>query len=136
MALSEKYTKLPLALLITRLSIALFLAPWFIRKAMNIEMTKGLFAKYYFVKNMPDAVAYVIGGIGVILLLAFVIGFKKRITYGLIFLWHTGGTLMALPYMIPGTEKFNLLFMAALPTIGAMLLLYMLRDEDTLLSLK
>ena len=124
------------ALLFTRLSIVAFLAPWFIKKAMNIEMTKGLFAKYYFVKSMPEAVAYIIGGLGLALLFAFLIGFKKKISYGLILLWHAGGTLLALPYMIPGTEKFNLLFMAAIPAIGAMLLLYILRDEDTLLSLK
>lgn len=136
MTFTEKYARLPLALLFTRLMIVAFLAPWFIRKAMNIEMTKGLFAKYYFIKDLPDIAAYAIGGLGLVLLLAFLVGFKKKISYGLILLWHAGGTLMALPFMIPGTEKFNLLFMAALPVIGAMLLLYMLRDEDTLLSFK
>lgn len=135
---------LKLPLFLTRLSIALFLAPWWISKAVNIDMTKGLFAKYYKVADMPDALAYAIGGLGLILLLAFLVGFQKRITYGLIFIIHAVGTLLVVPYLVPDyfdkfsifpNTPFNILFMAALPTAAAMLLLYTLRKHDVFLSI-
>jgi len=72
------------------------------------------------------------------LLLAFLLGIKKRISYGLVLLLHllhAVGTLMTLPTLIPPYEGPEILFLAAIPTIGAMLLLYVLRDEDTMLSL-
>lgn len=127
-------TNLRLPLFLTRLSIAAFLAPWWIKKAMNIEMTKTLFADYYKVSALPDAIAYGIGGLGILLLLAFLFGFKKRISYGLVFAIHLVGTLFTIPYLIPGIEGFNILFLAAIPTTAAMFLLYLLREQDTLLS--
>jgi hypothetical protein len=48
---------------------------------------------------------------------------------------HAVGTAFSLRFMIPGTENFVPTFMAALPTLMAMFLLWKLRDEDTLLSL-
>ncbi|WP_017931016.1 hypothetical protein [Robiginitomaculum antarcticum] len=135
---------LKLPLFLTRLFIALFLAPWWIGKAVNIDLTKGLFAKYYNVDHLPDALAYAIGGLGLLLLLAFLLGFKKRISYGLIFGIHAVGTLMALPYLVPDyfdkfgifpNTPFNILFMAALPTAAAMFLLYILRKQDLFLTI-
>jgi len=128
-----KNLKVPLFL--TRLSIALFLFPWVLMRLTKVEAGAGLFEKYYFIKGMPNAVALIIAIFWAILLLAFLSGFKKRISYGLVFLLHTLGTLMTLPYLIPGTENFKILFMAAIPTIAAMGLLYILRDQDTLLSI-
>lgn len=127
-------TNLRLPLFLTRLSIAAFLAPWWIKKAMNIEMTKSLFANYYKVSALPDPIAYGIGGFGVLLLAAFVFGFRKRISYGLVFIIHLVGTLFTIPFLIPGLDGFNILFLASIPTAAAMLLLYVLREQDTLLS--
>lgn len=126
---------LKLPLFLTRLSIALFLFPWVLMRLTKVEAGAGLFEKYYFIKGMPNTVALAIAIFWAVLLLAFVTGFKKRISYGLVFLLHAVGTLMTLPYLIPGTENFKILFMAAIPTAAAMGLLYILRNEDTLLSI-
>lgn len=128
-----KNLKLPLFL--ARLSIALFLLPWVLMRVTNVEAGAGLFEKYYFIKDMPHIIAHIIAIFWAILLLAFVVGFKKRISYGLVFLLHGVGTLMTLPYLIPGTDNFKILFMAAIPTLAAMGLLYILRNEDTILSI-
>ena len=69
------------------------------------------------------------------LLIAFLVGFKKKITYFLVFILHAVGTLMTLPKLIVGTESLNILFLAAIPAAAAMFLLWQLRDEDTMLSL-
>ena len=95
---------------------------------------KGISKKYYFFEQ-PDILTTLIGVGWLILLAAFLVGFKKKISYFLVFLIHAVGTAFSLRFMIPGTENFVPTFMAALPTLMAMFLLWKLRDEDTLLSL-
>ncbi len=94
---------------------------------------KGISKKYYFFEQ-PDVLTLVIGVLWLILLTAFLVGFKKKISYLLVFLIHLVGTLFSLRFMIPGTENFVPTFMAAIPTLMAMFLLWKLRAEDTLLS--
>ena len=128
-------SNLRIPLFATRLFITLFLLPWTLMRFTRPEAAKGVADRYYGpLGGMPDAVFLVIAILMAALLLAFAIGFRKRISYSLVLVLHTIGTVMTIPYLIPGTEKFNILFMAALPTIGAMWLLYTLRDEDTLLA--
>lgn len=123
------------ALFITRILITLFLTPWVLMRFTTPDASKGIAAKYYKVSTLPDIVNTGVGVLWVILLLAFVTGFKKQFSYAIVLGLHTIGTAMTLPYLVPGTENFNILFMAALPTIGAMLLLHSMRNEDTFLSL-
>ena len=85
---------------------------------------------------MPDVIAYAVGGLGLVLLFAFLMGFKKRISYGLILAIHFVATILTVPKMMQYMQPDNsyILFFAAIPTAGAMLLLYVLREQDTLLS--
>ncbi len=124
------------ALFITRVLITLFLLPWVMLRFTNAEAAKNIASKYYKVSSLPDIANMGVGVLWIILLLAFVTGFKKHISYALVLALHTFGTIMTLPFLIPGTENFNILFMAALPTIGAMLLLFSLRSQDTFLAFK
>ena len=123
------------ALFITRLSVVVFLTPWVLMRFVASDSAKGIASKYYKISNMSDAVNTGVGILWVALLIAFLAGYQKRISYGLVLVFHTIGTAFTIPYLIPGTEKFNILFIAALPTISAMLLLYTLRERDTFLSL-
>lgn len=95
---------------------------------------KGISQKYYFFEQ-PDILTTLIGVGWLILLTAFLVGFKKKATYLLVFLIHALGTAFSLRFMIPGTELFKPTFMAAIPTLMAMYLLWTLRKEDTLLSI-
>lgn len=128
--------KLRLPLLLTRLSIFYFLLPWQLMRFMSPESADGIAKKYYHLPGLNETVGYAIGAFWMILLLAFLLGFKKRISYGLVFVLHAGAILVAIPFYIMGTENFNQLFLAAIPAAAAMGLLYVLRDEDTLLALK
>lgn len=103
---------------------------------LSPDSADGIAKKYYHLPGLSEGVGYAIGVFWMVLLLAFLIGFKKRISYGLVFILHTGAILIALPFYIYGLESFNQLFLAAIPAAAAMGLLYVLRDEDTLLSLK
>lgn len=101
------------------------------------EAAQGIAERYYKIGFLPDIAFTIIAIFMALLLLAFTIGFRKKISYGLIFLLHTIGTITTIPVMVPvltGGEGGQILFFAALPVIGAMWLLYLLRDHDTLLS--
>ena len=124
---------LKLPLFLTRLSIFLFMLPWQLMRFTKPEVINNISNKYYKF-SMPEIGSTLTGVFMIALLVAFLVGFKKKISYLLVLVLHAVGTLTTIPYLIPGTENFNILFLAALPTIGAMLLLYCLRDEDTMLS--
>jgi len=125
---------LKLPLFLTRLSIFYFMLPWQLMRFTKPESIVGI-AKKHYKFTMPESASMITGIVMMALLLAFVAGFKKRISYGLVFVLHALGTLMTLPKLIIGSPSFYILFLAAIPTIFAMLLLYCLRDEDTMLTI-
>lgn len=123
---------LPKGLVITRIGIVLFLLPWVLDKFTSPAHTAKVFSHFYKIGDVGVNASYAIGVLWALLLLAFAIGFKKRISYGLVLLFHGVTTVTTIPAMIPYTEKFNMLFLAAIPTLGAMILLYLMRDHDTI----
>ncbi len=133
MLMTTPNLKIPLFL--TRLGIFYFMLPWQVNRFLSPESTAGIAAKHYKISAIPEVAATLIAVFMMALIIAFVCGFKKRISYGLVFLLHGLGTLMTLPRLIPWTENFAMLFLAAIPTAAAMYLLYLLRDQDTLLTI-
>ena len=123
------------ATLVLRVSVALFLLPWIIEKFTDPETTAKIFKAFYFVEDLPLAGSYAVGAIWLALWLAFIAGFKKRISYGLVMLLHGIGTVTTWFKLLPWMESYNHLFLAAIPTLGAMIALYVLRDHDTIFTL-
>lgn len=119
------------ALVVLRLSLALFLLPWVIEKFTKPEQTAKIFSHFYHI-DLPVLGSYGVGVIWVLLLLAFTSGYKKRISYGLALIFHGGSTLFTIPQMLPFLETYNHLFLAAIPVLGGFAALYMLRDDDTI----
>jgi len=124
---------LRLPLFLTRLSIFVFMLPWQIMRFTKPEAINNISNKYYKF-SMPEIGSTITGVLMMALLIAFLVGFKKKISYLLVLILHGIGTLMTIPNLIPGLEGYNQLFLAAVPALAAMLLLYCLRDEDTMLS--
>lgn len=132
MSATKSIANLPKGLLILRISIVLFLIPWVLDKFTSPEHTAVVFKSFYFIKELPEAGSYLIGAFWAVLLLAFALGFKKRISYGLVMLLHGITVVTTIPNMIPYMEDFRLLFLAAIPTFGGMIVLYLMRDHDTI----
>lgn len=124
---------LKLPLFLTRLSIFLFMLPWQLMRFTKPEAINSISNKYYKF-SMPEIGSTITGVLMIALLVAFVLGFKKKMSYLLVLVLHGIGTVMTIPNLIPGLEGYNQLFLAAVPALAAMLLLYCLRDEDTMLS--
>lgn len=136
MSISPKNPKLPLALFVLRISIALFLLPWIIEKFTQPETAAKIFAHFYHIDNLSATAAYGVGALWLVLWLAFITGFKKRFSYGLVMVLHGLGTVFTWKQLLPFLETHNHLFLAAIPTLGAMVALYLLRENDTMLALK
>ena len=129
-------TKLRLPLFLTRLSIFYFMLPWQVMRFTNPEQINNIANTYYHQDaGVPAVLNTAIGVFWIVLLLAFVTGFKKRISYGLMFVLHTGAILLSIQAYIWGLESFRQIFLAALPAAAAMGLLYLLRDEDNFLTI-
>lgn len=71
----------------------------------------------------------IIGLLQLLVVLAFIAGFMKRISYGIVLLLHSVSTLSSWQQYLDGFN--NLLFFAAWPMLAACIALYMLRDLDT-----
>ena len=134
MGVIMKNLRLPLFL--TRLSIFYFLLPWQLKRFTDPDGIDRIASTHYHLPGWSGVLATVTGVLWVLLLIAFVTGFKKTISYGLVFVLHTGAILLSLQAYVFGLESFRLIFMAAIPAAAAMGLLWVLRKEDTMLSLQ
>ena len=131
-----KATNLQKALLALRLGVFLVMIMWTINKFINPAGTSSVFSRYYKIDGINDILSYVLGSVQLALVISFVLGIKKKITYGSIFPLHAVSTLSAFGKYIDPFGPKNLLFFAAWPMLAAIYALYLLRDEDTLLTIK
>ena len=125
---------LKFGLLVLRLSVFVFFAIWAGEKFINPEATIRIFSHFYFFENLPVWGAYVAGGIQVVVLLGFVLGFAKFWSYGLLLVMHTLSTLASWEQLISPYDPGHHLFVAGIPTLGAIFFLFLMRNEDTLIS--
>ena len=124
---------LSLSLLMLRLSVFLVMFMWTLDKFINPGHAAKVFEHFYFLPNSGETLLAIVGSIQMIIIIAFVIGFKKKISYGLVFIMHFISTVSSFNQYLNPWE--NLLFFAAWPMLAACFALYSLRDKDKLLSL-
>lgn len=124
--------KLRFALLMLRLSVFLVMFMWTIDKFLNPEHAKQVFTHFYFLSNLEDWHLNMIGAIQMLIIVGFLIGFKKKWTYGLVFIMHLISTLSSYKQYFNPFEGPALLFLAAWPMLAAIFTLYILREQDQL----
>ncbi|MEQ6885710.1 MULTISPECIES: hypothetical protein [Halomonadaceae] len=125
--------RLPIALLALRLGVFIVMVMWTLDKLVQPEHTAGVFANFYGLSGLGPSIFMLLGVAQLVLVLAFVAGAFRRLTYGLIFLLHTVSTLSSWAQYLDAFN--NLLFFAAWPMLAACFALYLLRDQDTLFSI-
>ncbi|MGB3787517.1 MAG: hypothetical protein WA949_05875 [Phormidesmis sp.] len=123
--------RVSLVLLLIRISIFIAMAVWVVDKFARPDHTAAVFQAFYGVGGIGAIVSYTLGVIQLLIMVGFVIGFQKRITYGLVLLMHAASTLVSFPKYIAPFESANILFYAAWPMLAACFALYYLRDLDT-----
>ena len=121
------------SLLFLRVGVFIVMFIWTLDKFVNPAHSVKIFEHFYKIDGLNDIMAYGLGALQLILVIAFLFGIKKRLSYGLIFLIHAGSTLSAYALYIDAFN--NLLFFAAWPMLAACAALYLLRDADTKFTL-
>jgi len=101
---------------------------WTLDKFINPAHSAKVLEVFYGVSGSSAIAVYVLGALQLLLLLAFLVGIKKRFSYAAILVMHAISTIAAYERYIDGFN--NLLFFAAWPMLAACLALYLLRDED------
>lgn len=133
--MSDQDKKLQLSLLFLRVSVFLVMFMWTIDKLINPGHAAKVYESFYYIRGLEVIVMYVIGTLEIIILLAFLAGFKKKYTYGAVLLFHTVSTLSAVKQYLAPFDGSNLLFFAAWPMLAACFALFLLREKDVMWSI-
>ncbi|MBA2410001.1 MAG: hypothetical protein H0V62_09615 [Gammaproteobacteria bacterium] len=123
-----------LSLLLLRLSVFLVMVMWTLDKFVRPAHAAGVYGEFYSLGGLSHELFYVVAALELAVIIGFVLGFKKRITYGAVLLFHAVSTLSSYRQYFAPFEDVNLLFFAAWPMLAACFALYSLRDRDTLLA--
>lgn len=123
--------RVSLVLLLMRLSIFIAMMIWVLDKFLQPEHAAGVFQAFYGIDGVAISMVYVLGIVQLLIMLGFVAGYQKKITYGLVLLMHTASTLVSFPKYLAPFDSANILFYAAWPMLAACFALFYLRDLDT-----
>lgn len=123
--------RIPLALAFLRVSVFLLMFMWTIDKFLNPEHAARVYANFYFLGGLGAAVLYLVGLVELVIIIGFVLGVQKSMTYGTVLVLHGISTLSAFRQYLSPFDGPNLLFFAAWPALAACYALYVLRDLDT-----
>ena len=127
-------SRLRLSLLLLRVGVFVVMFAWTIDKFVRPQHASAIFSGFYFIDSVSTTILTGLAILELIVILAFLAGFKKRITYGAVLTLHAISTLSSYRQYFDPFEKVNLLFFAAWPMLAACTALYLLRDEDTFLT--
>lgn len=123
--------RVSLVLLLMRISVFITMMIWVIDKFVQPDHAAAVFKSFYGIGGIGVEISYLLGAIQLVIMLSFVMGFQKKITYALVLLMHGASTLVSFPKYLAPFESANILFYAAWPMLAACFALYYLRDLDT-----
>jgi hypothetical protein len=127
-------SKLPVALLSIRVSVFVVMFMWTLDKFINPAHAASVYEYFYFLGDIGPDLMRAIGVVEMVILIGFVLGYQKRITYGVVLALHAVSTFSSYAqYLDPWAD--NLLFFAAWPMLAACFTLYRMRDQDTKFTL-
>ena len=130
---SELARRAALALAILRASLGGFLLLWGIEKLLIPETTVAIWEHFYFTQ-IAATLPYVIGVVEILFAVWFLLGWRRRLVYGIGVILH-GITVLATwkqlidPWGLIWGQN-NHLFLAGVPVLGGFVALYLLRDLD------
>jgi putative oxidoreductase len=120
------------SLLLLRISLAIAFGMWCAGKFLNPNQTSRILNGFYSIKGVSFASAYGMGILEAIVILAFLLGFAKRVSYALLLLIHIPGVLAPWAQYLHPYQGHVLLFLGAFPMLSACFTMYYLRDYDVL----
>ena len=134
--MTDQDKKLQVSLLLLRLTVFLVMFMWTIDKFINPGHAAKVYESFYYIAGLESVVMYALGSIEIIILLLFLAGYKKTFTYGAVLVFHAVSTLSSFKQYLSPFEGPSLLFFAAWPMLAACITLFLLRDQDRMLSIR
>lgn len=133
---SLELTRVSVSLFLLRVGAFIGLLMWTLDKFINPGHAAAVFSKFYFIDGLSSGLAYLIGTLQLVIIVAFLLGVKKRLSYGLVLAMHLVSTIASYErYLDPWTSP-HLLFFAAWPMLASIVALYLMREKDTLLTVR
>ncbi len=133
--MKTKILDLKRGLLALRLGVFIVMFMWTLDKFINPGHAQKVFSKFYMIGGLENGMTYLIGALQMLLILGFLLGVKKRWTYGSVLLMHLVSTVSSYMMYLDPWKSPNLLFFAAWPMLAAIYCLYLLREDDSLMTI-
>ena len=131
---SQNDKLVPRALAVLRVTLAVFFLVWSFEKILHPETTQAIFDGFYGV-TITSGISLAIGLVQTAFVLAFLAGVAKTVTYGGLLLMHAVTVLVTWQQIVTPYDGINHLFAAAIPVLGALVALFLLRRRDNWLTL-
>ena len=125
--------QLRLGLFILRLTTGLFFLVWSIDKIVDPAHAQRVFETFYFMEIGPS-ISIGLGVAQTLVVLAFLAGLWRTWTTGALLAMHTVSVASTWARLIDPYAGGNMLFWAAVPVWGGLLLLWLCREQDTLFT--
>lgn len=125
--------KLQISLLGLRLGVFAVMIVWAIDRVTNYAHNSKVMSHYYKL-DLGENSLKALGVAQILILLCFLTGKFKSLTYGYVLLAHLGATIVSAYWLVPPYERHELLYFGSLPMLAACLALFLLREKDTLLT--
>ncbi len=125
--------RLGVSLFLLRAGVFVVMIFWSIQKLAAPEAAAGIFESFYYLGGLTPPVLYTIAIVQMVIEVAFVLGVLRFWTYGFVLIAHAISTLSSWEQYLQPLD--NMLFLAAIPMLSACAALFLLREQDNLLSL-
>lgn len=107
---------------------------WASLKFYRPEWMVNVFRNVYGQAWVTQDLAFLVGGLQMAIVIAFLIGFARKYVYGFIVLMHATGVIGSYANLINFTKYPNNLLWTSVATLGALIALFLLRESDNLFS--
>ncbi|PWQ95298.1 hypothetical protein [Leucothrix arctica] len=122
--------RLNLSLFLLRLGVFIVMGIWAVDKFVNPTHTAGVLLNFYSIQDVGAGASYAMGAVQLVVLAAFVTGFKRTWAYGIVLLMHGVSTFISYERYLDPWAGANLLFFAAWPMLAAIAALFLLAEYD------
>jgi putative oxidoreductase len=123
--------RVSLSLLVLRFGVFIVMFMWTLDKFVNPAHAMKVYAVFYFLKGLDATTMYVIAAVEMIIIIGFLLGYLKTLTYGAVLVFHAISTFSSYKQYLAPYADGHLMFFAAWPMLAASFALFYLRDKDT-----
>lgn len=125
---------LEISLLLIRIATGAFLLVWACDKIVNADRALQTFTHFY-LNVSGSTIIVVVGALQLLLVLTFLAGALRTLSYGAVLIMHFVSTAASYPMYLAPLARPNILFWAAFPVLAGLIALFVLRKRDRLLSI-